>query len=128
MVLAIAPLVVVVVVGLLLALTPVQRRARLVERLAIQAAVQIDLDRQVAERTADPTRADDDLHRMQADAGTLAQASPARCSARPRPAAPASTVAMPSFSRNTARMASADRPAATQLIDPGTGNSIVRGP
>ena len=62
-------------VGLLLAWTLVQRRARLAERLAIQAAAQADLERQVAERTADLTRANDDLHRMQADlvqAGKLA--------------------------------------------------------
>ncbi|MES2540157.1 MAG: ATP-binding protein [Pseudomonadota bacterium] len=62
-------------VGLLLAWTLIQRRARLAERLAIQAAAQADLERQVAERTADLTRANDDLHRMQADlvqAGKLA--------------------------------------------------------
>lgn len=62
-------------VGLLLAWTLVQRRARLAERLAIQAAARADLERQVAERTADLTRANDDLHRMQADlvqAGKLA--------------------------------------------------------
>ena len=62
-------------VGLLLAWTLIQRRARLAERLAIQAAAQADLERQVAERTADLTRANEDLHRMQADlvqAGKLA--------------------------------------------------------
>ncbi|AZL58247.1 sensor histidine kinase [Tabrizicola piscis] len=62
-------------VALLLAWTVFQRRARLAERLAIQAAAQADLERQVAERTADLTRANDDLHRMQADlvqAGKLA--------------------------------------------------------
>lgn len=62
-------------VGLLLAWTLVQRRARLSERLAIQATAQADLERQVAERTADLTRANEDLHRMQADlvqAGKLA--------------------------------------------------------
>lgn len=62
-------------VGLLLAWTLIQRRARLAERLAIQAAAQADLERQVVERTADLTRANDDLHRMQADlvqAGKLA--------------------------------------------------------
>jgi two-component system C4-dicarboxylate transport sensor histidine kinase DctB len=62
-------------VALLLAWTVLQRRARLAERLAIQAAAQADLERQVAERTADLTRANDDLHRMQADlvqAGKLA--------------------------------------------------------
>ena len=63
------------IVGLLLAWTFAQRRARLAERLAIQAAAQANLERQVAERTADLTRANDDLHRMQADlvqAGKLA--------------------------------------------------------
>lgn len=62
-------------VGLLLGWTLIQRRARLAERLAIQAAAQADLERQVVERTADLTRANDDLHRMQADlvqAGKLA--------------------------------------------------------
>ena len=62
-------------VALLLAWTVWQRRARLAERLAIQATAQADLERQVAERTADLTRANDDLHRMQADlvqAGKLA--------------------------------------------------------
>jgi two-component system C4-dicarboxylate transport sensor histidine kinase DctB len=62
-------------VGLLLAWTVAQRRARLAERLAIQAAAQADLERQVAERTADLTQANADLHRMQADlvqAGKLA--------------------------------------------------------
>ncbi len=62
-------------VALLLGWTVLQRRARLAERLAIQAAAQSDLERQVAERTADLTRANDDLHRMQADlvqAGKLA--------------------------------------------------------
>lgn len=52
-----------------------QRRARLAERIAVQAAAQADLERQVAERTADLTRANDELHRMQADlvqAGKLA--------------------------------------------------------
>jgi two-component system C4-dicarboxylate transport sensor histidine kinase DctB len=63
------------IVGLLLAWTVAQRRARLAERLAFQAAAQADLERQVAERTADLTRANADLHRMQADlvqAGKLA--------------------------------------------------------
>ncbi|MCU0912723.1 MAG: ATP-binding protein [Rhodobacteraceae bacterium] len=62
-------------VGLLLAWTVAQRRARLAERLAIQAAAQSDLERQVIERTADLTQANADLHRMQADlvqAGKLA--------------------------------------------------------
>jgi len=52
-----------------------QRRARLAERIAMQAAAQAGLERQVAERTADLTRANDELHRMQADlvqAGKLA--------------------------------------------------------
>lgn len=52
-----------------------QRRARLAERIAVQEAAQADLERQVAERTADLTRANDELHRMQADlvqAGKLA--------------------------------------------------------
>ena len=62
-------------VGLLLAWVVAQRRARLAEQLAIQAAAQADLERQVAERTADLTQANADLHRMQADlvqAGKLA--------------------------------------------------------
>ena len=62
-------------VGLLLAWTVAQRRARLAERLALQAAAQAHLERQVAERTADLTRANADLHQMQADlvqAGKLA--------------------------------------------------------
>jgi two-component system, NtrC family, C4-dicarboxylate transport sensor histidine kinase DctB len=62
-------------VTLLLVWSVVQRRARLTERLAIQAAAQADLERQVAERTTDLTRANTDLHRMQADlvqAGKLA--------------------------------------------------------
>lgn len=44
-----------------------QRRARLSERIAMQAAARAELERQVAERTADLTRANDELHRMQAD-------------------------------------------------------------
>ena len=62
-------------VGLLLAGTVWQRRSRLAERLAIQAAAQAELESQVAQRTADLTRANEDLHRMQADlvqAGKLA--------------------------------------------------------
>lgn len=62
-------------VAVLLAWTLAQRRARMAERLAIQAAAQADLERQVVERTADLTRANEDLHRMQADlvqAGKLA--------------------------------------------------------
>jgi two-component system, NtrC family, C4-dicarboxylate transport sensor histidine kinase DctB len=62
-------------VGLLLAWTVAQRRARLAERLAMQAAARADLEYQVSERTADLTRANADLHRMQADlvqAGKLA--------------------------------------------------------
>ncbi len=62
-------------VGLLLAWTVAQRRARLAERLAIHAAAQANLERQVAERTADLTQANADLRRMQADlvqAGKLA--------------------------------------------------------
>lgn len=62
-------------VGLLLAWTVLQRRARLAERLALQAAARAELERQVAERTVDLTRANADLHRMQDDlvqAGKLA--------------------------------------------------------
>lgn len=73
--LAVAAFGLLLLVGLLLAWTLIQRRARLAERLAIQAAAQADLERQVAERTADLTRANEDLHRMQADlvqAGKLA--------------------------------------------------------
>lgn len=52
-----------------------QRRARLAERIAIQAAAQVELERQVRERTADLTTANAELRRMQADlvqAGKLA--------------------------------------------------------
>lgn len=62
-------------VGLLLAWAVLQRRARLAERLAIQAAARAELERQVAERTVDLTRANADLRRMQDDlvqAGKLA--------------------------------------------------------
>jgi two-component system C4-dicarboxylate transport sensor histidine kinase DctB len=62
-------------VGFLSAWTVAQRRARLAERLAMQAAARAELERQVSERTADLTRANADLHRMQADlvqAGKLA--------------------------------------------------------
>ncbi|MBU9699110.1 two-component sensor histidine kinase [Rhodobacteraceae bacterium HSP-20] len=45
----------------------VQRRARLAERIAMQAAAQAELERQVAERTADLTAANAELHRMQND-------------------------------------------------------------
>ncbi|WP_219727923.1 sensor histidine kinase [Tabrizicola aquatica] len=73
--LAVAAFGLLLAVALLLGWTVWQRRARLAERLAIQATAQADLERQVAERTADLTRANDDLHRMQADlvqAGKLA--------------------------------------------------------
>ncbi|GHC51037.1 sensor histidine kinase [Neogemmobacter tilapiae] len=52
-----------------------QRRARLAERIALQAAAQAELEGQVAARTADLTAANAELHRMQADlvqAGKLA--------------------------------------------------------
>jgi two-component system C4-dicarboxylate transport sensor histidine kinase DctB len=52
-----------------------QRRARLGERIALQARAQAELESQVAERTIDLRRANDDLHRLQADlvqAGKLA--------------------------------------------------------
>ncbi|MGL4311956.1 MAG: sensor histidine kinase [Paracoccaceae bacterium] len=52
-----------------------QRRARLGERIALQARAQAELESQVAERTADLRQANDELHRMQADlvqAGKLA--------------------------------------------------------
>lgn len=52
-----------------------QRRARLAERIALQAAAQAELERQVVQRTADLQAANDALHRMQADlvqAGKLA--------------------------------------------------------
>jgi two-component system C4-dicarboxylate transport sensor histidine kinase DctB len=52
-----------------------QRRARLGERIALQARAQAELERQVAERTADLRQANDELHRIQADlvqAGKLA--------------------------------------------------------
>lgn len=44
-----------------------QRRARLAERIAMQAAAQAELERLVAERTADLTAANDELHRVQND-------------------------------------------------------------
>jgi two-component system C4-dicarboxylate transport sensor histidine kinase DctB len=52
-----------------------QRRARLAERIALQAAARAELERQVAARTADLTAANAELHRMQDDlvqAGKLA--------------------------------------------------------
>jgi two-component system C4-dicarboxylate transport sensor histidine kinase DctB len=64
-----------ILVALLLAGTFWQHRSRLAERLALQARAQADLERQVAERTAELTSANDDLQRMQADlvqAGKLA--------------------------------------------------------
>lgn len=73
--LAVAAFALLLAVALLSAWAIWQRRARLAERLAIQAAAQADLERQVAERTGELTRANDDLHRMQADlvqAGKLA--------------------------------------------------------
>jgi two-component system C4-dicarboxylate transport sensor histidine kinase DctB len=73
--LAVAAFGLLLVVALLLAWTVLQRRVRLAERLAIQAAAQADLERQVDERTQDLTRANADLQRMQADlvqAGKLA--------------------------------------------------------
>ncbi len=73
--LAVAAFALLLTVAILLAWTVLQRRARLAERLALQATAQADLERQVAERTADLTRANDDLRRMQTDlvqAGKLA--------------------------------------------------------
>jgi two-component system C4-dicarboxylate transport sensor histidine kinase DctB len=73
--LAVAAFALLLAVAILLGWSVLQRRARLDERLAIQATAQADLERQVAERTADLTRANDDLRRMQADlvqAGKLA--------------------------------------------------------
>jgi two-component system C4-dicarboxylate transport sensor histidine kinase DctB len=73
--LAVTALGLLLAVALLLAWAVWQRRAQLAERLALQAAARADLERQVAERTADLTRANQDLHRMQADlvqAGKLA--------------------------------------------------------
>ncbi len=73
--LAVAAFALLLLVALLLAWTVQQRRARLAERLAIQAAAQADLEHQVAERTLDLTCANADLQRMQADlvqAGKLA--------------------------------------------------------
>ncbi len=73
--LAVAAFGLLLAVALLLGWTVVQRRARLAERLAIQAAAQAELERQVDERTQDLTRANADLQRMQADlvqAGKLA--------------------------------------------------------
>ena len=62
-------------IALSLGLAIWQRRARLAERIALQAAAQAELERQVVERTADLTNANEELHRMQADlvqAGKLA--------------------------------------------------------
>jgi two-component system, NtrC family, C4-dicarboxylate transport sensor histidine kinase DctB len=62
-------------VALLLFWTVQQRRVRLAERLAMQAAAKAGLERQVDERTQDLTRANSDLQRMQSDlvqAGKLA--------------------------------------------------------
>jgi two-component system C4-dicarboxylate transport sensor histidine kinase DctB len=73
--LAVAAFALLLAVAMLLGWSVLQRRARLAERLAIQATAQADLERQVAERTADLTRVNDDLRRMQADlvqAGKLA--------------------------------------------------------
>lgn len=73
--LAVAASVLLMGVALSLGLALWQRRARLAERIAMQAAAQTELERQVAERTADLTQANAELHRMQADlvqAGKLA--------------------------------------------------------
>lgn len=73
--LAVAASVLLLGIALSLGLALWQRRARLSERIAMQAAAQAELERQVAERTADLTQANAELHRMQADlvqAGKLA--------------------------------------------------------
>jgi two-component system C4-dicarboxylate transport sensor histidine kinase DctB len=62
-------------VALLLGLALWQRRARLKERIAMQARAQAELESQVAARTVDLRHANDELHRIQADlvqAGKLA--------------------------------------------------------
>ena len=73
--LAVAAFVMLLGVGLSLSWALWQRRARLKERIAMQARAQADLENQVAERTADLRQANDELHRIQADlvqAGKLA--------------------------------------------------------
>ena len=54
--LAVAAFVLLLAVALSLAVVVVQRRARLAERIAMQAAAQVELERQVEERTADLMR------------------------------------------------------------------------
>jgi two-component system C4-dicarboxylate transport sensor histidine kinase DctB len=54
--LAVAAFVLLLAVALSLAVVVVQRRARLAERIAMQAAAQVELERQVQERTADLLR------------------------------------------------------------------------
>ncbi len=54
--LAVAAFVLLLAVALSLVLVVVQRRARLAERIAMQAAAQVELERQVQERTADLMR------------------------------------------------------------------------
>lgn len=73
--LAVAAFALLLGIGLSLGWALWQRRARLAERIALQARAQAELERQVAERTADLRHANDELHRMQADmvqAGKLA--------------------------------------------------------
>ena len=73
--LAVAAFVMLLGVGLSLSWALWQRRARLRERIAMQARAQADLASQVAERTADLRQANDELRRIQADlvqAGKLA--------------------------------------------------------
>lgn len=73
--LAVAAFVLLLGVALSLGLAVWQRRARLAERIAMQARAQAELERQVVERTADLQAANDTLHRVQADlvqAGKLA--------------------------------------------------------
>jgi two-component system, NtrC family, C4-dicarboxylate transport sensor histidine kinase DctB len=73
--LSVAAFVMLLGVGLSLSWALWQRRARQKERIALQARAQVELEGQVAERTADLRQANDDLHRIQADliqAGKLA--------------------------------------------------------
>lgn len=73
--LAVAAFIMLLGIGLSLSWAFWQRRARLGERIALQARAQAELENQVAERTGDLRQANDELHRIQADlvqAGKLA--------------------------------------------------------
>jgi two-component system C4-dicarboxylate transport sensor histidine kinase DctB len=73
--LAVAAFVMLMGIALSLSWALWQRRARLSERIALQARAQADLESQVIDRTAALQQANEDLHRIQADlvqAGKLA--------------------------------------------------------